>query len=105
MKQEATEKKTKPLKHGLLNKSPPSIKDRGIDASTIGKYKVTTGSKLEDDIEAIFPRFDNDGNHIANQVRYSAKRFICEGKISKAGLFGKTFFSSVGRTITETEGK
>lgn len=104
MKQEATEKKAKPLKHGLPSKSPSPIKDRGIDASTVGKYKVTTGPKLEDDVEAIFPRFDDDGNHIANQVRYSGKRFICEGQISKAGLFGQNIFPAGGRSITVTEG-
>jgi twinkle protein len=85
----------------LPSKSQPAIKDRGLDATTVNKYKVTVG---DDQVEAIFPRFDEEGMHIANQVRFTDKGFKCEGEINKAALFGQTLFPSGGKSVTVTEG-
>lgn len=89
---------------GLPQKTMPAMKDRGIDATTINKYKVTINTNPESDIEAIFPRFDEEGQHVANQVRRKNKQFRCEGDISKAGLFGQSCFPQGGKSITITEG-
>src|SRR3546814_2810586 len=76
----------KPVKHGLPEKAQTALEDRGLDKTTVNKYKVTVGSESQT-FEAIFPRFDNDNNHIANQVRFPDKEFSCEGKINDATLF------------------
>src|SRR3546814_3006668 len=81
----------KPVKHGLPEKAQTALEDRGLDKTTVNKYKVTVGSESQT-FEAIFPRFDNDNNHIANQVRFPDKEFSCEGKINDATLFGRQLF-------------
>lgn len=87
----------------LPGKTQSALKSRGLDGSTVNKYKVTTDSSKET-VEAIFPRFTEDGEHIANQVRYVEKDFRCEGPINEAALFGQTLFAAGGRSITITEG-
>lgn len=88
----------------LPSKTQPAMKSRGIDQSTINKYKITVDTDEDSNIEAIFPRFNDEGMHIANQVRYLDKEFKCEGEISKATLFGQNLFPEGGRSITVTEG-
>lgn len=85
-------------------KTMPALKHRGIDSSTVNKYKVTVNTNPDSDIEAIFPRFDAEGIHIANQVRKQDKQFRCEGNIKGAGLFGQNLFQPGGKSITVTEG-
>lgn len=99
-----TERKdTGPLT-GLPLKDMPALKERGIDSASVKKYKVTVGADSGSDIEAVFPRFDDEGQHVANQVRKKNKQFRVEGDISKAGLFGQNCFPSGGKSITITEG-
>lgn len=93
----------KPI-HPLPSKDMPALKERGIDASTINKYKVSVSTNPDNPIEAIFPRFTLDDRHVANQVRYADKGFSFEGDKSALGLFGQNLFSSGGRSITITEG-
>src|SRR3546814_701548 len=99
----APSEKIKPVKHGLPEKAQTALEDGGLDKTTVNKYKVTVGSESQT-FEAIFPRFDNDNNHIANQVRFPDKEFSCEGKINDATLFGRQLFPEGGRSITVTEG-
>lgn len=82
----------------------PALDSRGINKTTINKYKVSVSQKEESTVEAVFPRFNNDGQHIANQIRYKDKGFKCEGLINQATLFGQQLFPSGGRSITVTEG-
>jgi len=82
----------------------PAIKARGIDGTTVNKYKVTVNVNPDNPIEVVFPRFNDEGQHIANQVRYENKEFKCEGLINKATLFGQSFFPPGGKSITVTEG-
>lgn len=98
-----TEDKIKPLKHDLPQTAQPALEDRGLSKSAINKYKVTVGTG-DEAFEAIFPRFNAEGLHVANQVRYPEKGFSCEGDINKACLFGQQLFPSGGRSITVTEG-
>lgn len=95
-----TSSKDKPLTP-LPDTTQGPVKHRSLNTTTVNKYKVTTD---KEGIEAIFPRFDKDGHHIANQVRYPDKGFSCEGAINDAGLFGRQAFPSSGRSITITEG-
>ena len=88
----------------LPEKSMPAIKSRGIDSSTVNKYKVTVNTNPENTIEAVFPRFNAEHQHIANQIRYEGKDFSSEGPVSSASLFGQPFFPSGGRSVTVTEG-
>lgn len=85
----------------LASKSGP-IKHRAIDLSTTTKYKVTTD--YSEDVEAIFPRFDEEGQHVANQIRLTDKQFRFQGDNKQARLFGQNLFPAGGRSITITEG-
>lgn len=88
----------------LPSKTMPDMKSRSLDSSSINKYKISINLNSENPIEAIFPRFNQDGQHVANQVRYEGKTFKCEGDINNAALFGQNFFPSGGKSITVTEG-
>lgn len=88
----------------LPTKQMPPLKARGIDSSSINKYKVTVNTNPDSPVEAIFPRFNADGQHVANQVRRNNKQFRCEGDINSAGLFGQDAFPQGGKSITITEG-
>lgn len=99
-----TEKKeSKPIPVRAVTPSKTPMKSRNISGSVISKYGVQIGSE-DDTFEAVFPRYSEDGEHIANQVRYPDKMFKCEGDINAAGLFGQTLYPSGGRSITVTEG-
>jgi len=88
----------------LPSKTQPASKARALDGSTINKYKVTINTDKDSNVEAVFPRFNEEGMHISNQVRFKDKGFKCEGEINTAALFGQTFFPAGGRSITITEG-
>lgn len=96
------EKKPTSLTFKLPEKAQPALSDRCIDKSTVAKYKVTVAPK--EGVEVVYPRFDEDGNHTANQVRFEDKEFKCEGRINNATLFGQNLFPAGGRSITVTEG-
>lgn len=102
--------KDKSIQIGLA-KTPRPLSDRGLDASSVGKYRVATTGKYIHPvtnevtvIEAAFPRFDKDGEHVANQLRFADKTFKCEGDLDKALLFGQIEFPEGGKSITITEG-
>lgn len=82
----------------------PALKSRGLDSTTINKYKITVSTNPDSEIEAIFPRFNEEGKHVANQVRFKNKEFRCEGVIKGAALFGQNLFPAGGKSITVTEG-
>lgn len=88
----------------LPSRKMPALRERGLDSTTINKYLVTINTNPEDDTEAVFPRFDQKGEHVANQVRRVDKQFRCEGDLKAARLFGQDFFPEGGRSITITEG-
>jgi twinkle protein len=88
----------------LPEKEMPAIKSRGIDSSTVNKYKVSVNTNPDNTIEAVFPRFNTEHQHIANQIRYKDKDFSSEGPVSSAALFGQPFFPAGGRSVTVTEG-
>jgi twinkle protein len=85
-------------------KTMPAIKARGLDTSTVAKYKVTVNTNPESDIECVFPLFDENEQHIANQIRLAEKQFKVQGSLDNAGLFGQQAFPAGGRSITITEG-
>lgn len=87
----------------LPRKDMPALKARGIDSSSVNKYKVTVNTNPESAVECVFPRY-KDGQHVANQIRFEDKQFKCEGEIKGAGLFGQEAFPEGGRYLTVTEG-
>lgn len=97
-------KETQKLTYTLPEKTMPALSERGIDSTAVNKYRVTVNINSKDELEAVFPRFNEEGVHIANQVRYTDKRFKCEGLINKATLFGQQLYPAGGRSITITEG-
>lgn len=57
--------------------------------------------------DVVFPYYDpeNPNQPIAAKRRMQGKRFVAEGDISQAGLFGQTVFPAGGRSITVVEGE
>lgn len=92
----------KPI-YGLPTDTQPAIRSRGLDQSTVQKYRVTVFD-TESEVEALFPRFDEAGNHVANQVRMKEKDFRWQGNYKQAVLFGQNLFPAGGRSVTVTEG-
>lgn len=82
----------------------PALKDRKISADTVNRFKVSVARRPDNPIEAVFPRFDQEGNHVANQIRLKDKDFRSEGIVSNTTLFGAQLFPAGGRSITITEG-
>ena len=95
-------KKDRPLTP--LSENPRAMKSRGINSTSVSKYKVLINVNPESNVEAVFPLFDADGRHVANQVRYQDKDFRVEGDLKAAGLFGRQAFPQGGKSITVTEG-
>lgn len=78
---------------------------RGLTSGTIRKFGVTVVQDPNSKIEAIYPRFDKDGNHVANKIRYKDKSFSWEGDTKQAACFGRNLFPSGGKYITIVEGQ
>lgn len=89
---------------GLPRGKMPGLASRGLSADTVNFYKVSVAQKEGSLIEAIFPRFNENKEHIANQIRYKDKAFKWEGYPSEGLLFGQELFSPGGRSVTVTEG-
>ncbi len=87
-----------------LSERPVAIRSRSLSTSTVQRYQVGVNMDPESKVEAIFPRFNEAGEHIANQIRYEEKDFRTEGPINEAILFGQTAFPSGGKSVTITEG-
>jgi twinkle protein len=100
--------------NGLPQKAQESLKSRGLNSTTVNKYKVavdcdvillnTKGEKYKVKAEAVFPRFNEQGEHISNQIRLPDKEFRTEGPVGSSCLFGQHEFPSGGKSITITEG-
>ena len=83
-----------------------AIRDRGITAATVNKYKVTVNTDAESTVAHVYPYFDQDGAHVANKIRRKGeKAFFTEGDISKGSLFGQQLFPAGGKAITVVEGE
>ena len=76
------------------------IRERGIDATTMGKYSTTVHG---DDI--LFGYHDVDGTLVAMKKRSPDKKFKIEGEWKRAGLFGQHLFPTGGQYITVVEGE
>lgn len=81
-----------------------ALKSRGLNAETVARYQVSISQNPDNEIEAVFPRFNDEGQHVGNQIRLEGKKFKCQGEINQAGLFGQSLFPAGGRSITVTEG-
>lgn len=88
----------------LPRKDMPGIPHRSISGSTVNKYHVSVSVNPDNAIESVFPRFNEDGEHVANQVRTQDKGFYTEGPITSSLMFGQQLFPAGGRSITVTEG-
>lgn len=83
-----------------------AIKDRGISAGAVNKYKVTVNTNPESPVGHVYPYFDNDGAHVANKVRRKGeKAFFWEGDVGAGTLFGQQLFPAGGKALTIVEGE
>lgn len=88
----------------LPTSSSTALASRGLDSSSLTKYKVTVNTNPDSTVEAVFPRFNENNEHVGNQIRYEGKEFSSEGDVKNAVLFGQNFFPAGGRSVTVTEG-
>jgi twinkle protein len=83
-----------------------AIKDRGISAGAVNKYKVTVNTNPESPVGHVYPYFDENGAHVANKVRRKGeKAFFWEGDVASGTLFGQQLFPAGGKAITIVEGE
>lgn len=83
-----------------------AIRDRGIMAGTVNKYKVTVNTVPESPAGHVYPYFDENGAHVANKVRRKGeKAFYWEGNPAGGTLFGQQLFPAGGKAITVVEGE
>jgi twinkle protein len=83
-----------------------AIKDRGISAGAVNKYKVTVNTNPESPVGHVYPYYDEAGSHVANKVRRKGeKAFFWEGDVGAGLLFGQQLFPAGGRAITIVEGE
>lgn len=83
-----------------------AIRDRGIMAGTVNKYKVTVNTNPESPVGHAYPYFDNNGAHVANKIRRKGeKAFFWEGNVGTGTLFGQQLFPAGGKAITVVEGE
>lgn len=83
-----------------------AIKDRGISAAVVNKYKVTVNTNPESPVAHVYPYYDADGSHVANKVRRKGeKAFYWEGDVTRGTLFGQSLFPAGGKAITVVEGE
>jgi twinkle protein len=84
----------------------PPIKDRGISAEAVNKYKVLVQTDPTNPVGHVYPYFDEEGNHVANKIRlHGKKEFYWEGDYEKGLLFGSQLFPAGGKAITVVEGE
>lgn len=87
-----------------------SYDKRGLTLETIKRYKVDVGGPNAS-YEARYPRFDAEGNHVGNKVRYPKKEggdkfFSYEGTKSRMTLFGMNCFEpGSAKAVTVVEGQ
>jgi twinkle protein len=102
-----------PIKHAENRDVTPlpggeqvAIKDRGLTAGSVNKYKVTVNTNPESTVGHVYPYFDEDGSHVANKVRRKGeKAFYWEGDVGRGVLFGQQLFPAGGKAITIVEGE
>lgn len=83
-----------------------AIKDRGIAAGTVNKYKVSVNTNPESLVGHVYPYFDENGAHVANKIRRKGeKAFFWEGDVGRSCLFGQPLFPAGGKAITLVEGE
>ena len=70
-----------------------AIRDRGIAAATVNKYKVTVNTNADSQVGHVYPYYDENGAHVANKVRRKGeKAFYWEGDTARGTLFGQQLF-------------
>lgn len=83
-----------------------AMKDRGISAGAVNKYKVTVNTNPQSPAGHVYPYFDENGAHVANKVRRKGeKAFYWEGDVGAGTLFGQQLFPAGGKAITVVEGE
>ena len=77
---------------------------RGITEETCRKFGYRIG-KFKDKHVHIAPYFDDEGNEVAQKLRFEDKSFTTTGEMKKAKLFGQHLWAGGGRKIVVTEGE
>lgn len=77
---------------------------RGITEETAKKFGYTI-AKFKGEHVHVAPYYDDEGNLVAQKVRFADKSFVALGDFKKATLFGMNAWTKGGRKVIVTEGE
>ncbi|OQW34843.1 MAG: hypothetical protein A4E20_01315 [Nitrospira sp. SG-bin2] len=78
---------------------------RGITEDTCAKFGYRVGKDAAGVPVHIAPYYTEDGQPIAQKLRYANKNFSCTGEMKKAMLFGQQLWRDGGKMVVITEGE
>lgn len=78
---------------------------RGINAETCQKFQYMVGVGHNGMPVQIAPYYDDQGNLVAQHLRYANKEFFWGGEPKKAQLFGQHLWRDGGKQVVITEGE
>lgn len=78
---------------------------RGINAETCQKFGYKVGVGHNGQPVQIAPYYDDQGNEVAQHLRYANKEFFWAGEPKKAQLFGQHLWRDGGKQVVITEGE
>jgi twinkle protein len=89
---------------GLLHGEYTGLPKRRLTEETCRKFKYQIGTDNGQPIH-IAPYYNDQGEMVAQKIRYPDKKFVVRGDMSKAGLFGQQLWSRGGKRVVVTEGE
>lgn len=78
---------------------------RGLEMPTCQKFGYGMGQNRDGKACQIAPYRDDEGEVVAQKIRFANKEFTTAGDMKNAGLFGQHLWKAGGRRIVVTEGE
>jgi twinkle protein len=89
----------------LPSGEPTAIKKRGLDQGTTAKFGYWCGKDNNGVPCQVADYRDENGDLIAQHVRYAGKEFSWKGRPSDVGLWGRHLWRDSGKMVVITEGE
>lgn len=89
---------------GLLHGEFKALTKRGINEATVRKFGYTMGVFNGMPVQ-IAPFHNEEGNVVAQHLRFPSKDFVWLGEPKQAGLWGQHLWRDGGRMVVVTEGE
>ena len=81
-----------------------ALSKRGITEETCQKFRYTIGTFNDKPVQ-IANYCDNEGNTVAQKLRFANKDFLFQGEPKTAGLYGQWLWRDSGKMVVITEGE